>query len=540
MSATYTIDGVEIQTVRAGEVELTQTAEHGDVGQGRIRIDDAAGTLAIVGQKDVAVDEDDCSDPIAFRGFVANRDIGREAEVVGASREIDVSVEDLNAMLSFRGIDGSDRKRPQETVAARGAWLLASDYVSGLFVDNGRCDFSTKLMDKADYTDQYPGDVLTDMALAQLEDVNHYIRDFGDGPEIVFRNDMTSTADTSSIHISNRLSDVDLDTVFPPSRDFKLTRSPANVKSKLSYQHARGRVVVERSTTADAYNGERFGTASNSNVKTALQAQRQAKAQLRQLKDEEDTLEGSILVPSTHANLLNHGDRVGVRFTDMTPEGYFDADEWVYCRVLELTRKPIVSDPPMYELDVRLRPQREAEAGCPYEHTESQTFYPLGGTYIADENRIAAISKKNIYYIRPGYRYPTRPEEDGSLRGGWHFQALGAGGTGTIDYAGDCVQNTLRFIVVGNGTLTIQSEIFGGSPRNFNVSKFGWLNNNVTRYEFIGRFTAGDVIEVVVDDATTDDECVTIIDVAGFGGAGPGESCGGKAGWSSAEWVSDE
>jgi hypothetical protein len=167
VTASYTYDGDDLLTVRRGSVELTQTAELGGVGSGRLVLNDVAGTLAVVGQKDFAADQDACTDPISYRGFVASRTYSRGPNSEGASREIEMKLEDLNAMLGFRLIDASDGNRPAETVAARGAWLMASDYVTGLFTDEGRCDFpADKGMTKADYRSQYPGDVLADMALA--------------------------------------------------------------------------------------------------------------------------------------------------------------------------------------------------------------------------------------------------------------------------------------------------------------------------------------------------------------------------------------
>lgn len=365
MSVTYELDGDALTRVRSKTVQLVQSAELGQVGTGRLTVNDKAGTKEIVGQKDFAVDEDACPDPITYRGFVGDREYSRGAEAQGPGREIDVELDDLNAMLGFRGIISADRKRPRETVADRGAWLLGSGYVTGLFVDNGRCDFTDeRFMDKADYTDQFPGDVLADMALAQ-GGVNYYIRDFGDGPELVFRDDNASTADTSTLHISNRLADIDDDdpatqTVFPPSKDFSLRRRPGRVKSKLAYQYATGRVVRSRPETAAAFNGERFGVASNSNVKKRNRARERADDQLWQLHTEEDVLEGRIIVPASHANLLNHGDRVGVRLEHMAPEGYFSSSGWKWCRVLELTKRPMLRPVGKYELEMRLSPQEPA------------------------------------------------------------------------------------------------------------------------------------------------------------------------------------
>lgn len=381
MTASYTYDGDALLRVRTGSVELTQSAEHGDPGVGTLVVDDTAGTTVIVAQKDFAADEDDCSDPVSYRGFIAARSWARGKESVGAGREITVSIEDLNSMLGFRGLTGADANRPAETVAARGAWLMASDYVDGLFVDNGRCDFSSAVgMDAADYTDQFPGDVLADMALAQ-GGVNHYVRDFGDGPELVFRDDNASTDDTSTIHISNVPGEEDGDTIFYPSRDFALSSRGDRVKSKISYQYSKGRVVEERAATATDFNGERSGVASNSNVKTEAKARDEARAMLWQLHSEEHVLEGSILVPATHANLLSQGDRVGVRLQHLQNLGvtgvttYYDPDEWVWCRVLEITRKPRLKAASKYELVMRLSPQ---EPAAPAASIVQSAFFRFG------------------------------------------------------------------------------------------------------------------------------------------------------------------
>ncbi len=202
MVATYTYDGSDLDNVRSDSPEFTTRAEHGEVGGGRFTIDDTAGTQVIVGQMDFVATEDDCATPETFAGFIADRVYSRQNERQAARREIDVSVVDLNAVLGFRLIDGADGNRPAEDVDTRIAWLLASDYLSGLVIDNGRIASSGNGMDKADYRYQFPGDVIADCIVA-AGGFDHFVADFGSGAELVFRDQNASTADSSTLRISN-------------------------------------------------------------------------------------------------------------------------------------------------------------------------------------------------------------------------------------------------------------------------------------------------------------------------------------------------
>lgn len=519
MAEEYTYDGGTLGTVREQTTELTLSAELGQVGSGRFTIDDSDGDIEIVGQKDFAHTEDDCATPLTFSGFVADRTYKRGATMSATARDIEVSLVDLNAMLGFLLIDDTDGNRPSETVAARGAWLLGSDYVS--FTDNGRCSFSSTVMDKADYRYQYAGDVLADMALAQT-DVNYHVNDYGSGPELTFRNDNTSTADSCTLRISNVLADAN-STTLHPFKDATLTRSPANVYSKVAYSYAKGTQVRERTATATAFNGERGGTASNSNVKTATAARDEADALLHQHHTEEDTIECTVLTTSAQVNLIPPGWRIQAKFSHLATEGY---GSFTWFRILEVTRKPIVADGALYEVKLRLSPQEPADipGDCVdlYPGTPSGTYYPLGGV---SGGPVANPSDGVVYYFRPGLYEPLVPTP--GYIGTWHFGVWGSGGAGSIDYAGDCVGSSLILMTVGNGTWTIQTEP-GAALRSLNVSSgppgFG---AQVLRTVI----TSGDSVEVVIDDAT-DGDCirwVTINDTAA--------ACGSNWGWSQGEWV---
>ncbi len=519
MTATFTYDGDDLERVRRESLDINLVAELGTVGQSTLTYNDTAGTQEIIGDKDFEANEDDCATALLVRGFIADRGHYRGAESMGMGREIDIAVDDLNSILRFRMIDGADGKRPAETVSARMAWIMGSSYVSGLFADNGRIDSSTRQMDKSDYHYQYPGDVITDCALA-ARGFNFHVQDYGADPELIFRNDNTSTADSISLKISNVLADVDGATVFAPYKDARLTRSPALVWSKIAMAYSKGTVVRERPATASAFNGERGGNASNSNIKTATQAGAEANHQLIEHSTEEDVLECTILVPSDTVNLFPPGFRMQAKFSHLTTEGY---GSYTWFRILEVGKKTLLKPAALYELRLKLSPQEAgSEGACGYDATPDGTFYPLGqgGTGPGDSH--SQPSDGVVSYERPGIYYPVLPSPGAESM--WHFPAYGAGGPGTIDYAGDCVQNQLQFIVVGSGTLTVQTETYG-STRPMAGS---WGASPDAYAHSIGAFTSGD--EVVFD---VTGECVTIIRLYD----GPGSPCGGKWGWSVATWV---
>lgn len=536
MAALYTYNSTHLTTVRDG-TELTNAADHGAVGNGSLVIDDTAGTLSIVGQKDFRYNESSASsNSLVWKGYIAGRDYGRNAGFerapdLGASRAIQVSLVDINDRLNHLLIQQGG-KRPAETVEERLEWLLASDYVD--FADRGRVSYPDDDMDKADYKYQYAGDVLADCALAAGSGWNYYVTDFGSGPELVFRNDNTSTADSSDLRISNVATDIDSDhdtlgatKTFGPFVDATLHRDPTSVHSKHAKSYAKGTAVEERAATATAFNGERGGTSSNSNIKRLTQARRAARRELNTHSTEDDVIDVTIQVPASAVNLIPAGWRLQCKFSHFATEGY---GSFTWMRVLERTVRPMESDAFAYEIALKLVPQEAADPAdaCDDDATPAGTHYPLGGTVIDDPGFLWGISDGVVYYLKPGLFYPTTPTP--GLAGTFHFAQYGTGGAGSIDWAGDCVQSTLRFIVVGNGTLTVQTEIYAGSPRPMSVSKSTAASH--PEREHVANFTSGESVAVTIDDTGAAD-CVRIIDF----GDGPNSPCGGKWGWSSAVWV---
>lgn len=369
MGEVYSIDAAHITTIRDGTVELTQMAEMGAEGTGTFTLDDAAGTQQVVGHKDVAVTQSSCANTHTYGGFVDDREWaryqGRERDT-GASRGIIVNVLDLNNYLNQHGLS-SAAYRPAETCAARLEWLVGSAFWPPAVTVGSRASApATVGMDIADYTDQFTGDVLADIALA-AGGLNYYVADWGSGPELTLRNDNTSTADSSAVRISNVLADVDSGPetlgaakTFAPSGDFKLNRSPREVYSRMSYSYAQGRTTGETPVDPWPFGGTRFGTASDSNIKNLATATLRLNELLWVHSTERDFLEGSITVPSSAVNLLRHGERCEVKFSHMGSTGGRDYDDWTWCRVMERTVVPLTADGGIYELRLRLSPQEEA------------------------------------------------------------------------------------------------------------------------------------------------------------------------------------
>ena len=518
MSEVYTYNGTHLTTVRENSSSFRLCADHGAEGGGRFVIHDEAGTQAIVGQKDFFHTESSCSIPLTFRGFIAARTYGR-GEVnpkISAARDIEVDLQDLNVMMGFRLIDGDDGKRGAETVSERISWIMGSDYVSGLFDDNGRVASSTIEMTKADYRQQYSGDVIADCALA-TGGFNYHVNDYGSGPELVFRDDNTSTADSSTLRISNVLADANATTLHP-FKDATLSRDPSNVHSTHAESYAKGTVYESRPATATAFNGERGGTGSNANVKTAAAARSRAQYELRQHSTEADLIECTVLCTSAQVNLMPPGWRIEGKFSHLNTEGY---GSFTWFRILEVTKEPIVADGALYEVALKLSPQETvgAAAVCSdvYASTPAGNYYPLpkdGANHPYSPNGI-------VYYWRGGHTYPTVPTP-GYATTGWHYPAYGAGGAGTIDYMGDCVGNRVLFMVVGNGDMTVVTNTYAGSPRGVAL----WYQGVQ-----VDSGTTGDTLTYTVSDAVSGD-CIRIVELRDS----TWPTCGGKVGWSLMTW----
>ncbi len=524
--------------VRLGALSVTEYAEHLQSATSTIVLDDPGASIGHAGDHirglqrfDIIEDDEDTDNQRVWFGYIGQReyrrgDTDRPSLRTGASRQITLSLVDLNCIPGFAMFPNDDTtaNRSAETVDARMAWLLATPHFVGNVYDEGLIESSTTMMSAADYRGQTAANVIGDMEIAAGFGWNAWM--YFDEPTqhhaLGFLNANTSELYESTLRISNLWSDVDTGTVatfetgttFAPASDATLTRDPGEVVSRLYLAWDEGTVYRQRAATEDVF-GRRDLAAPNTNVRTQAKAIAIADDFLVQHSTEADNISVKIEVPTSKVNHIKAGQRLEVKFTHLP--GY---ESFTWCRVI---RRTVIQEQATdrYILDLDLSPQETAPTPdtCVglYDPTPDGIYYPLGGN---NGTSIANPSDGVVFYWRAGYEFPG-PGEAG-LVGAFHFPQYEAGGEGTIDYAGDCAQNRLVFILVGNGTAVIQTEAYFGTFRTLTVQQNGAV---------VDTGSSGDVFTVVIDDRT-DGDCVTTIEITDNGLA-----CGSKWGFSQMEWT---
>jgi hypothetical protein len=228
------------------------------------------------------------------------------------------------------------------------------------------------------------------------------------------------------------------------------------------------------------------------------------------------------------------GWRIEGKFSHLNTEGY---GSFTWFRILEVGKKPIVADGELYEVRLKLSPQETfpTPGNCVdiYDNTASATYYPLGTS--GPDAFAPNVSDGVSYYFRSGFPEPWVPDPGwpGSIVRTWHFPTYGVGGVGTIDYIASGFGNELRFIVVGNGTLTIATEQWAGQSQPYTVTVFKVSDDaGAAQVGATLAGTAGGATEVEISDAT-DGDCVRIIRLR----ADARSASYIGMGWSQAEWV---
>jgi hypothetical protein len=262
------------------------------------------------------------------------------------------------------------------------------------------------------------------------------------------------------------------------------------------------------------------------NVKSAATARARGRRYLRDLATEEHVVSAAILVPPEHLNKLRAGQRLQVKFTHLGPW----YREWTWLRAISRTIREVT--PEVYEIAVELTTDNPAGAAACPNPTPGGSYWPLGGSNPA---KTAFPSDGVVYYLRPGLFYPITPTP-GHV-GTWHFAVFSLGGEGLTDYAGSRTQNRLRFIVVGGGIMTIQTQQFESAYRPLIVRVFhagvaasGGTQVGGIAVDAVYLADAGDeiVVPVSTHDGTVCTHWVDVMDT--------GTEAGGKWGWSRMIW----
>lgn len=377
IDATPTFDEDLDAPARLGDVPgLTELAEHMQSGSTNIIFDDPDADLghsgdAILGQQRLLIQDDACSAPTVYYGFIGIRgyrrgDSTRSSLVTGVSRQIEVELHDYNAYASFRVMPQSyrDAIRPRESVDDRFAWIIGTGYLADV-QDTGYIASNTTMMDKADYRGQRPVNVINDCELAAGFGWNAFIfiDDTADSPAWFFDNANTSTAFSSTLRISNLIADVDTKTpatfttgtTFFPSKDAKLSRDPTELGDSAYLPYRNGAAFRTRSATTATY-GQKDIVAPNANVGSKARAEALADGFLFQHRNEEDRITVTVEVPPSKVNLIKAGHRMQVKFQHLP--GY---EDWRWCRVLRRAPGVTRPTPDRYEMELELSP---VEAPC--------------------------------------------------------------------------------------------------------------------------------------------------------------------------------
>lgn len=343
------------EAVRLGSEGFTfsEAAESGTLAMNRVRIDDPTGALTIVGHHGFNVRETACTFPWLFRGYFADRTYSRAPGLrTGAARIIDGTVYDLNSALQFEVMRGSTAKRPAETDTARLAWLLGSAFLGPISSDSSMVSGAGVQLDKQDYRGQTAADVLSDCA--QVSGYNYFVAyDATLGAPVLHYYAPTASTFTSTLKISNVLSDVDMATVYAPDADAKLNKDPSRVYSGVYFQYGDREFAAVYETDGSvqsAIGHKRETTVQDSSVKTSAKASAKANKYLSEASTELDAIEVTLKkVRPEDVNLIRAGHRIQVKFTHLP--GY---TSYTYMRVTRRAVRQAQDTQLFYELDLTL------------------------------------------------------------------------------------------------------------------------------------------------------------------------------------------
>jgi hypothetical protein len=319
----YTYDGAPLtHDIAPSGISLPQRADMGEASFGGIPIEDPDADLTLLGHRPFIVEEDDCSQPRLFTGYVTERGIGRSLDrgmFVGANpRLMDTTIVDSNSAFGFRQITGTDGNRPAETWGARVTWLLGSDYLSGLISTDETWVITSALpMDAADYRKGYPSAVLDDLSDRITKPTNWFAFWDSAASEVrLFFDYDTETIGDCSLRISNVDADIDSAVTFAPDSVASLAREPDQTYSGVTVEYANGSIYRHRASTAATYIA-RDTTISRPYTGSAATAGAQAEIFLDTHEVEIDRITCTIQVPAVSVGLVRAGQRISVKFSHM-------------------------------------------------------------------------------------------------------------------------------------------------------------------------------------------------------------------------------
>jgi hypothetical protein len=509
-------------------IDVKQNAEEGSVGISTFIIDDPLGDLDVGGWKVFYILETEAEDPDQQVFYVGHsqptRAIRRGPYRTQAAREWHVQLSDVNNIINRRILIGQDNDRNAESDVARIAWILGTsedavigntDMVTGTVSDT---------MDENDYLGQETFAVYNDCA--QQTGNNFFLTHIGSsgpypfGDYALFYDKPHSATYPSNHRISNLLAEVDQEEVFFNFVEDELTLDSSRIASGIFVPFQQSYVYVRDMGTVAEFTYRDLNMPAI-NVKNRATALRRANRYLRDNATEEHRATLHFITPRHKVNAIREGQTVEVKMSHW-PEPY--RSEWTAMRVLSRQITHISeSDDSTYLHTIEVsRSTGSTVTGCAV--TPYGSYDPLGGSGV-----IPNASDGVTYYLRTGIPWPQEP--DVGHVGSWHFPVFGAGGSGTVDQAGDCSQNRVRLIVSGEGTMTIHTSTVT-SPRNLVARLYHDDSSSPAGYVLDESETG-----VTGDDFTFDISthggvnCIHWVDLKDWG-----DVCGGKWGYAGMDW----
>jgi hypothetical protein len=325
VALTITVDGTDVTSlVRLDQITFEMKAYGGEVGAGRLVFDDTTGTATPASaMKEWVATESDASPTTIAGGFIAERDIFRGPLRAGTMRQFGPVLEDYNAALADRILMGATARRPQETDYQRITWLLGMGALGHLDGAGHVPNTDTVTMEDANYRGKYALDVLQECAEAANK--NHFVYwKQGTGWVLFYdKTNATNSAFTSTLQISDLLSDVDNSTVFAAS-DIEYQRDPVSIFSSMVVRWKSGWIREHNDDTKDDFR-QRDIFRRRTRCRTASAARRWARKQLEKTDEETQRLTLTVTVPGSKLGELRAGQRIEVklRHVGITSFTYF-------------------------------------------------------------------------------------------------------------------------------------------------------------------------------------------------------------------------
>lgn len=516
--------------VRNYILDVTAKAEEGSVAISSIVIDDPLGDLVILPHKIFAIEETEAetsTNRFVYVGYTGTRTISRGPYLTGPGRIWTVELVDINSVLSRRVMTGGGNSRPAENDNTRVQWVENTS--EGSLIDDDRYLSSSNpvAMDAVDYTGQESLAVYSDCS--QASGKNFFVTYFGDvgtdpwGFFSLWYDFDASTEYQSTLRLTNDLADVDGVTTFHIGREVsEQSLDPSRLYSGVYLRYDGGAVYDEDSNTYTVNGARRDFVAPSLNVKSNAKATARAGRYLADLATEDVRFTLTTTLPRAKVNGIREGMAVQVKMVHSYQ--FDDAYYWMRVlsrRVVELSEQ---SDGSAYELTLELSGGGvvpPVPATC--DDQTANGSYPINGSAIS-------AGTGNVFYMRGGSPDPGLAPNPGYNGGGWHFPEYNSG---SVDYAGDCGGNTLRCLVIGDGTATIETRQYGGAGRTLTWQLMHFIdgNPNLPVIDDSGSVAAGNDIVVAVS-SHSEEFCAHVIDVTDNGAL-----CGSKWGFAGFDWV---